>query len=401
MGKAKQVCAPRPKFSSTSGDVRNHRVKAEPIVVIVVPTQELAAQVFHECRRFCYRSMLRPVFTCGGQHMGVTLDQLSRGADILISTPGRLCDLINRPEVLSMSRVLYTIIDEADEMLHGDWETEMSKILGGGDANEDADHVYMMFSATFPKEIRKVAREYLTSDHYRLAVGRPGSTHMNITQDVINVAGYLKMKACFDLLLDGPKVRTLIFCNAKHTVDALDAYLYQRHLPVTAIHSNRGQREREFSLRAFRHGEIPILVATGVSARGLDVAGIMHVINFDLPSTAYGGITEYVHRIGRTGRIGNEGRATSFYDAERDQDIASALVNILLEQKCEIPDFLAEFVPADGQAVFDDESDESDDEEDEAAADTAFTSDAAGFSADAGAGFTADEAPSAAAPGAW
>jgi ATP-dependent RNA helicase DDX3X len=121
-------------------------------------------------------------------------------------------------------------------------------------------------------------------------------------------------------------------------------------MPVTSIHRDRTQREREDAIRAFRTGKVPILVASAVSARGLDIRSIMHVINYDLPSTMYGGINEYVHRIGRTGRIGNQGQATSFYN-ERDEGLAPDLVKLLVENGQPIPDFLEQYKPEEGAAI--------------------------------------------------
>lgn len=345
MGKARKLQAPRPNRLAPGYNEHTDRVKAEPLVLVVVPTRELAAQVFDECRRLCYRSMLRPFATYGGQPMHITLTELGRGVDILIGTPGRLCDLIDRPNVLSMSRVSYTVIDEADEMLHTDWESEMDKIMGGGDSNDNADHNYLMFSATFPDELRELADQYMTENHYYLAVGRAGSTHKNIKQDVIEVTGSMKMQACYDLIYSCGPARTLVFCNSKRTVDELDAFLYQRGFPSTSIHSDRSQREREDNMRSFKIGKSPIMVTTGVTARGLDIAGIEHVINYDLPSTTFGGIDEYIHRIGRTARIGHKGNATSFYDPARNEDIAQDLVNTIAECECPIPEFLAHLTP--------------------------------------------------------
>jgi ATP-dependent RNA helicase DDX3X len=366
-GKAKKLCAARPNQSAPDYNPRVHRVKAEPLVVIVVPTHELAMQVFDECRRLCYRSMMRPFATYGGQPFSITIEQLAKGCDILVATPARLCDLMRRPDVLTMSRVLYTIIDEADEMLNMDWEDDLKMIMSGGDTNDDADHVYLMFSATFSKEMRALARQYMASgEDYRITVGRAGSSHKNIHQDVILVDRSMKLQACYDLLMDPTvtPVRTLIFCNGKRTVDEVDAFLYNRHLPSTSIHSDRGQREREDSMRAFKNGSAPILITTGIAARGIDVANVHHIINFDLPSAMHGGITEYVHRIGRTARIGNTGKATSFYDEKKDEELAQPLVNILLESGSPVPDFFEHLIPEGGVATFED--DDSDDEEAEA-----------------------------------
>ena len=130
-------------------------------------------------------------------------------------------------------------------------------------------------------------------------VGRAGSTHSNIKQDVVFVEPAAKRKALFDLLMSAPPARTIIFVNSKRTADETDDYLFNLDIPCTSIHSDRTQREREDSIRAFRNGRIPVLIATGVSARGLDIHNVMHVVNYDLPSVQYGGIEEYTHRIGR------------------------------------------------------------------------------------------------------
>jgi ATP-dependent RNA helicase DDX3X len=218
----------------------------------------------------------------------------------------------------------------------------------------------MMFSATFPKSAREMAREYMALDYMRIRVGRAGQAHENITQEVIEVTRQNKKQATYDVLFASKPARTLIFCNSKHEVDLLDDYLYNQGLPTTSIHGERDQREREDAIRSFRTGKAPILIATGVSARGLDIAGIAHVINYDLPRADHGGIQEYIHRIGRTARIGNRGTATSFYN-DRDEGIAQDLVNILIECKQTVPAFLEHLKPEEGDTInFNDESDDED-----------------------------------------
>ncbi|KAB2580381.1 ATP-dependent RNA helicase ded1 [Lasiodiplodia theobromae] len=363
MGKAKKLAAPRPSLKTY--DPLTDRVRAEPLVLIVCPARELAAQIFDEARRLCYRSQLRPCVIYGGGPPAHQRMELEKGCDVLIATPGRLCDFMDKPSLLSLNRVKYTVIDEADEMLDDDWEEELKKILSGGDNNEDADHVYLMFSATFPKEARALARQHLAEDYIRVRVGRAGSTHNNIHQRIVWVEDSAKDKALYDLLFSMPPGRTIVFVNSKRKADLVDDFLFNRDLPSTSIHSDRTQREREDALRSFKVGTAPILVATGVMARGLDVKNVMHVINYDLPSTQYGGIREYVHRIGRTARIGNEGLATSFYN-DRNDDLADDLVKILLEREQEVPDFLQDRAPAAGEPL--DFDDDTDHEEEEAAA---------------------------------
>ncbi|KGO59207.1 Helicase, C-terminal [Penicillium expansum] len=355
MGKARKLAAPRPNTAERFNP-REDAVRAEPLVLIVCPTRELATQIFDEARRLCYRSMLRPCVAYGGAPSRLQREELQKGCDILIATPGRLLDFMKQTHILSLRRVRYTVIDEADEMLESDWEEEFKKIMSGGDVNEDDDHRYLMFSATFNKDFRKLAKQYLSQDHVRLRVGRAGSSHHNVVQDIIWVDRDKKMRAIYDLLISMPPVRTLVFVNSKEQADFVDDYLYNSGMPTTSIHSGRTQREREDAMRAFRSAKCPVMVATGVSARGLDVINVLHVVNYDLPSTMHGGITEYIHRIGRTARIGNEGIATSFYN-ERDEDIAQDLVKILIECKQVIPEFLQEFRPEGDVLEFDDDSD--------------------------------------------
>ncbi|KAI9675057.1 MAG: hypothetical protein M1817_001463 [Caeruleum heppii] len=377
MGKAKKLAAPRP--NPVTFNPATDKVRAEPLVLVIAPTRELATQIFDEARRFCYRSMLRPCVVYGGAPSRDQREELQKGCDVLIGTPGRLIDFMASPQLLSLSRVKYTIIDEADEMLQSDWQEELKMLMSGGDTNQDADHKYMMFSATFPKEARELAREFLADDHIRIRVGRTGSTHANIKQKIIWTDDSRKRTALFDLLMAAPPTRSMVFVNSKRTADLLDDYLYNLDLPCTSIHADRTQREREDALTAFRDGKTPVLIATGVSARGLDIGHVMHVINFDLPSTDHGGIDEYIHRIGRTARIGNVGLATSFYN-DRNEDLSEALVKTLLETGQEIPDFLTQYIPEgheDGnvQLDFGDDSDkesekgmETDDKPDDAAA---------------------------------
>ncbi|KAK5111897.1 hypothetical protein LTR62_004629 [Meristemomyces frigidus] len=396
MGKAKKLCGAK----AVVGDPTS-RVVAQPLVVIVAPTRELAMQIFDEARRLCYRSMLRPCVAYGGLPMKICIEELQKGCDILIASPGRLCDLMDKPHILTMSRVKYTIIDEADEMLDADWEEELGKIMAGGDTNADADHFFFMFSATFPARARRLANDYMDRESsFRMRIGRAGQTHRNIKQVIINVDQNMKRDAIFDLLYAMVPGRTLIFCNSRITVDLLDDFLFNRGLPTTSIHGERPQREREDAIRSFRTGKSPILIATGVSARGLDIAGIVHVINYDLPSTLYGGIQEYIHRIGRTARIGHEGLATSFYN-DKNEDLAQDLVNVLVECQQEVPDFLSHLAPEDGVVVFDDGSDDEAEDEDEtgrddqapAAENAGFVAEGAGWGAaptTAGGAFEAD-----------
>ncbi|KIW07876.1 uncharacterized protein PV09_01789 [Verruconis gallopava] len=350
MGRAHSICAP--KWNPSQYDPRVDIFRAEPLVLIILPTRELAWQVFDECRCLCYRAGLRPCIVYGGAPMVEQREELLKGCDILVSTPGRLRDFLKDPRVLSLHRVRFTVIDEADELMHEDWADDLETVLSGANLNEDSDHIFMMFSATFPSKYRGIAKKFMASDYLRIKAGRCGSAHANITQKVIWVDNDRKTEAVSDALFAHPPGRTIIFVNSKSVADKLDDFLFNLHLPCAALHSDRTQNEREDAISGFRSGATPILITTGVAARGIDVANVLHVINYDLPSTSHGGIDEYVHRIGRTGRLGHLGLATSFYN-ERNDDLAPDLVKILMETNQEIPDFLEDFKPTDGSVIFD------------------------------------------------
>ncbi|CAG8453063.1 8875_t:CDS:10 [Ambispora gerdemannii] len=321
-GKAKKLAAPRPPPGKTRG------YKAQPLVLILAPTRELATQIFDECRRF--------TVVYGGADAGPQRLELFKGCDILTATPGRLCDFVERG-IISLSRVRYLVIDEADRMLDMGFEDDVRKIVSKSDMDDVARQT-LMFSATFPNRIRTLAKDFLQDKHLFLTVGRIGGTTSDITQKIIFCEETDKRNTLVQLLLTQPPSRTLIFVETKRGADSLDAFLYNQHFPTTSIHGDRTQREREDALIAFKNGRSPILIATAVAARGLDIKNVMHVINYDLCSD----IDEYVHRIGRTARVGNQGLATTFYN-NSNEAIARDLVRLLLECEQEIPDFFKQY----------------------------------------------------------
>lgn len=243
MGRAKKVCTPRP--NPVTYDPLRDKIRAEPIILIIVPTRELAAQVFDEVRRLSYRSMLRPCVVYGGGPSRIQREELGKGCDILIGTPGRIIDYMNQPGTLGMNRVKVTIIDEADEVMKGDWVDDVNKILTGNDANDDEDHQFMMFSATFPDEVREVADKFLAADRMVVHIGRIGATHKNVKQDIVWTDRGVKRQALYDLLTLRPPSRTIVFCNSKHCAEEVDDFLFNKQLPVTLIHGDLSQKERE------------------------------------------------------------------------------------------------------------------------------------------------------------
>uniref|UniRef100_A0A3Q1FEH9 RNA helicase n=1 Tax=Acanthochromis polyacanthus TaxID=80966 RepID=A0A3Q1FEH9_9TELE len=277
---------------------------------------------------------VRPCVVYGGADIGQQIRDLERGCHLLVATPGRLVDMMERGKI-GLDYCNYLVLDEADRMLDMGFEPQIRRIVEQDTMPHKGIRQTMMFSATFPKEIQILARDFL-EEYIFLAVGRVGSTSENITQKVVWVEESDKRSFLLDLLsATGKDSLTLVFVETKKGADALEDFLYREGYACTSIHGDRSQRDREEALNQFRSGKCPILVATAVAARGLDISNVKHVINFDLPSD----IEEYVHRIGRTGRVGNLGLATSFFN-DKNGNITKDLLDILVEAKQEVPSWL-------------------------------------------------------------
>ncbi|KAI8081726.1 ATP-dependent RNA helicase DED1 [Halteromyces radiatus] len=327
------------------------RFTAKPLVLIVAPTRELCSQIFDEARRFCYRSMLRPCAVYGGAGVPGQIQEVIAGCDVLVAAPGRLLDFMERG-VISLSNVKYLILDEADRMLDMGFERTIRNIVERHDLPKDRQT--LLYSATFPKEIQLLARDFLRPDYLFLRVGRVGGTTTDITQKVMWVEEQEKREKLKTILLSQPPCRTLIFVDTKRSADSLDNFLYQNQFPSTSIHGDRSQMEREDAILAFKSGTCPILVATAVVARGIDIKNVMHVINFDMVND----IDEYIHRIGRTARVGNAGLATSFFN-NNNIPVAQDLTKVLQECQQEIPPFLTQYISK--TLRFKDDEDDDDD----------------------------------------
>ncbi|CAI2176783.1 5573_t:CDS:2, partial [Funneliformis geosporum] len=310
--------------------------KAYPVGLILAPTRELASQIYDEARKFAYRSWVRPCVVYGGADISAQLRQIDRGCDLLTATPGRLVDLIERGRV-SLSQTRYLVLDEADRMLDMGFEPQIRRIVEQEDMPGVGERQTLMFSATFPRDIQILARDFL-KDYVFLSVGRVGSTSENITQKIEYVEDEDKRSVLLDILHSQPDTDrglTLIFVETKRMADMLSDFLIQSNFPATSIHGDRSQRERERALDSFRTGRTPIMVATAVAARGLDIPNVTHVINHDLPTD----IDDYVHRIGRTGRAGNVGLSTAFFNRS-NKGVVRELIDLLKEANQEIPGWL-------------------------------------------------------------
>ncbi|CAN0296716.1 unnamed protein product, partial [Ectocarpus fasciculatus] len=298
------------------------RRKSYPVALVLAPTRELASQIYDEARRFCYRTGIAPVVIYGGADVRSQFRELERGCDLLVATPGRLVDLLERGRI-SLACIQFLVLDEADRMLDMGFEPQIRRIVEEEDMTRVGERQTFMFSATFPREIQQLAADFMT-DYIFLAVGRVGSASKDVTQTV----EYVDQNQKFPMLL-----RTLnnleatglvlVFTETKRNADYLEYQLSDQGYPASSIHGDKTQREREDALRLFKTGTTPILVATDVAARGLDINNVTQVINYDLPTN----IDDYVHRIGRTGRVGNVGNALSFMN-EKNRNVARELYEV-------------------------------------------------------------------------
>ena len=322
-----------PSLQPTQGGAGFRSRKAFPTSLILAPTRELVSQIHEEARKFAYRSWVRPCVVYGGADIGMQLRAIEKGCDLLVATPGRLVDLIERGRI-SLANIKYLVLDEADRMLDMGFEPQIRRIVEGEDMPPTQARQTLMFSATFPRDIQMLARDFL-KDYVFLSVGRVGSTSENITQKVEYVEDMDKRSVLLDILHTHGAGLTLIFVETKRMADSLSDFLINQSFPATSIHGDRTQRERERALEMFRSGRCPILVATAVAARGLDIPNVTHVINYDLPTD----IDDYVHRIGRTGRAGNTGLSTAFFN-RGNRGVVRDLIELLKEANQEVPGFL-------------------------------------------------------------
>jgi len=275
-------------------------------VVVLSPTRELSGQILDSFRAYGRHLRVRAALAIGGVSMGGQVRTLLNGVDVLVATPGRLLDLVKN-NALRLGEVECLVLDEADRMLDMGFIHDIRKIV----AKLPAQRQTLMFSATMPRAIAELAAHMLR-DPIKVAVGPVASTVERVDQRVIRVDRSAKPAILIDVLRREPIDRALIFTRTKHGADKVARGLIRAGIGAEAIHGNKSQNQRERVLAAFRKGEVTTLVATDIAARGIDVDGVSHVVNFDLPNVP----ETYVHRIGRTARAGAEGVAISLCDGE-------------------------------------------------------------------------------------
>eukprot|EP00448_Togula_jolla_P016463 CAMPEP_0170587722 /NCGR_PEP_ID=MMETSP0224-20130122/10436_1 /TAXON_ID=285029 /ORGANISM="Togula jolla, Strain CCCM 725" /LENGTH=659 /DNA_ID=CAMNT_0010911367 /DNA_START=1 /DNA_END=1980 /DNA_ORIENTATION=+ len=327
--------------------------KCRPHTLILAPTRELVLQIYDESVKMCHRTAYRCCRVYGGEPPKVQMAHIAKGADLLVAAPGRLQDFINR-DIIAVDSVGIMVLDEADRMLDMGFEPQIRAIVENHGMAKSDKRQTMMFSATFAEECQRMAQDFLY-DYIWIGVGIVGGAVESVTQSLVQVAPAEKYAMLVQVLDEffakrPNRERVLVFCNAKDTARFLDEQLYEKYIDSGSLHGDLTQTERERNLARFRAGEIEVMVATDVASRGLDIAQVDTVVNYDLPND----IDTYVHRIGRTGRIGNRGKAVSFIAVDdagnciENTDLLKNLEKILRDSKSDVPAWLRQNVEAGG-----------------------------------------------------
>ena len=291
--------------------------------LILAPTRELVNQIADSLRAFTRETRIKVATVVGGQSINRQIGVMARGTDILVATPGRLIDLMDRGAV-DLSAARHLVLDEADQMLDLGFIHALRRIA----PQLGTPRQTMLFSATMPKQMEELSRAYLTNPR-RVQVAPPGKAADKVTQSVQFVEKADKPDRLRDILGRDADALTLVFARTKHGAEKLMKGLVADGYNAASIHGNKSQGQRDRAIKAFRAGTITTLVATDVAARGIDIPGVAHVINYDLPDTP----DNYVHRIGRTARAGRDGEAIAFCSAE-EVDLLGQIEKLM---KTEIP----------------------------------------------------------------
>ena len=270
--------------------------------LILAPTRELVNQIADSLKTLTEKTKIRVSTVVGGQSINRQINMLTRGTDILVATPGRLIDLMERGAV-DLGQVRHLVLDEADQMLDLGFIHALRRIAPALGTPRQT----MLFSATMPKQMEELSRAYL-NDPRRVQVSPPGKAADKITQSVHFLDKADKPAKLREILSEDLDALTLVFARTKHGAERLMKGLVANGFDAASIHGNKSQGQRDRAIKAFREGTVKVLVATDVAARGIDIPGVAYVINFDLPEVP----DSYVHRIGRTARAGREGEAIAF-----------------------------------------------------------------------------------------
>uniref|UniRef100_A0A7S3DB06 RNA helicase n=1 Tax=Palpitomonas bilix TaxID=652834 RepID=A0A7S3DB06_9EUKA len=307
-----------------------------PLGLILCPSRELANQTYEgllEMADAMVRAGLpavRVLLAIGGIDMREQADVLNRGPHVVVATPGRLQDMLEKKRLV-LKDCRYLALDEADRMIDQGFEDDMRNIMSFFSCQRQT----VMFSATMPQKIQSFAKTALIQP-ITVNVGRAGAASLDVTQEVEYVKQEAKIVYLLQCLSKTPPP-VLIFCQNKKDVDDIHEYLVLKKVAVASIHGGKTQEERKAAVKDYKHGKKDVLVATDVASKGLDFADVQHVINFDMPDE----IENYIHRIGRTGRCGNRGVATTFINKSNSEVTLRDLKHLLIEAKQRLPPALA------------------------------------------------------------
>ncbi|MBL0926685.1 MAG: DEAD/DEAH box helicase [Phycisphaerales bacterium] len=309
--------------------------------IILAPTRELAIQIADELSDLGRFTPIKVSAVFGGQAVSFQAKQLAHGPEIIVATPGRLMDMVERGHI-TLANVKFAVLDEVDRMLDIGFRDDIKKILG----SIRTAHQTVFVSATISEEIEKLARTFM-KDPAKLVTTGTSLTVSLVDQHYISVNHWDKRKMLVHLLTHEDPELTLVFCRTKRTVDDLAEYLNKKGIESHAIHGDMYQGKRNSVMKKMRAGTLSVVVASDLAARGLDVDGISHVVNYDLPEDP----EVYIHRIGRTARAGRQGVAWSLVPPDQGELLTAIekLANIHIPEK-KYPDFSAGPVPAEVQA---------------------------------------------------
>ena len=307
--------------------------------LVLAPTRELAMQIEREIGILGKHTGVKTVSVVGGESMGKQRDKLERGAHVIVGTPGRVMDLHARG-VLPYHNIKWAVLDEVDRMLDIGFRDDIRKILSG----ITQDHQTIFVSATISEEIERLGRRFMNDDAEKIKTVADSLTVNQVTQQYVPVEPWDKQRMLAHLLTHEEAALTVVFCRTKRTVDKLVVYLGKKDIEAFAIHGDLPQNKRNRIIEQLRAGKLEVLVASDLASRGLDVEGITHVVNYDLPDDP----EVYVHRIGRTARAGRDGIAWAFVTSEQGQLLSDIekLTNVHIE-KLDYPDFEPRERPSD------------------------------------------------------
>jgi len=313
-----------------------------PLCLVMSPTRELAMQIHRESVKFGTKMGIASECVYGGTNVQTQLKSLRKNTpQIVIATPGRLCDFLERKTALSLQRCHFIVLDEADMMLDMGFEPQLKQIMAALPTVRQT----LFFTATWPKAVRRVAARFLRDNETTevfIGDSADGELAANkaVTQTFVQATDDEKDNILYNLLVTfDENASVVIFANTKRRVDFLARTLWNDGFTTCAVHGDKPQNERDASLQKFVTKQCFVMVATDVAARGLDIKGVTHVINFDMARD----VESYVHRIGRTGRAGELGAAITFWNPDYDKVCSPALVKIAKDAGQEVPEFLAKY----------------------------------------------------------